>query len=215
MSDAFRRFEFSFFHDPTSAQDRLDTASLAALTGEERVRAEDMLIAFLPDSRAVIGLGVLRSRKAEPALRQLFDDELKEQAGAARDARKQDEWNPLGLLFLVRALWLIDPDPHWPVPAIEVLASAPEWVHRQEAAEALSVMRTPEAVAALTKALDDADSLVRFSATRGLLSLYGLSYDIADIQSMVYRVMADDAARRDGGKRDVLAAIAGRTMATP
>jgi hypothetical protein len=38
---------------------------------------------------------------------------------------------------------------------------------------------------------------------------------VADIQSMVYRVMADDAARRAGGKRDVLAAIAGRTMAAP
>ena len=213
MSDAFRRFEFSFFHDPKSAQDALDTASLAALAGDERTRAEDMLIAFLPDARAVIGLGVLRSQKAAPALRRLFDDELKEQAEAARDAQKQGEWNPLGLLFLARALWLIEPDPRWPVPAIAVLASAPEWVHRQEAAEALSVMRTPESVAALTKALDDADSLVRFSAARGLLALYGLSYDVADIQSMVYRVMAADAERRTGGKRDVFAAIAGRTMA--
>jgi len=215
MSDAFRRYEFSFFHDPTSAQDALDTASLAALTGDERVRAEDMLIAFLPDSRAVIGLGVLRSKKAAPALRNLFDDELKDQAEAARDTQKRAEYNPLGLLFLARALWLIEPDPRWPVPAIAVLASAGEWVHRQEAAEALCVMRTPEAVAALTKALDDADGLVRFSAARGLLALHGLSYDMADTQSMVYRVMADDAARRAGGKRDVLAAIAGRAMAPP
>jgi HEAT repeat protein len=215
ISDAFRRFEFSFFHDPKSAQDALDTASLAALAGDERVRAEDMLIAFLPDARAVIGLGVLRSKKAAPALRRLFEEELKDQAEAARDAQKQQEWNPLGLLFLARALWLIEPDPRWPAPAIAVLATAPEWVHRQEAAEALSAMRTPEAVAALTKALDDADGLVRFSAARGLLALYGLSYDVADMQSMVYRVMADDAARRDGGKRDVLAAIAGRTIAPP
>jgi len=215
ISDAFRRFDFSFFHDPKSAQDALDTASLAALAGDERLRAEDMLIAFLPDARAVIGLGVLRSQKAAPSLQHLFDDELKEQAEAARDAQKQQEWNPLGLLFLARALWLIEPDPRWPVPAIAELTSAPEWVHRQEAAEALSVMRTPEAVAALTKALDDGDGLVRFSAARGLLALYGLSYDVADIQSMVYRVMADDAARRAGGKRDVLAAVAGRTMAPP
>jgi HEAT repeat protein len=150
ISDAFRRFEFSFFHDPKSAQDALDTASLAALAGDERLRAEDMLIAFLPDARAVIGLGVLRSQKAAPSLQHLFDDELKEQAEAARDAQKQQEWNPLGLLFLARALWLIEPDPRWPVPAIAELTSAPEWVHRQEAAEALSVMRTPEAVAALT-----------------------------------------------------------------
>jgi len=213
MSDAFKRFQYSFFEDPTSAQDALDTASLASLQGDERVRAEDMLIAFLPDSRAVIGLGVLRSRKAEPALRQLFDDGLKEQSEAARDAQKQDDYNPLGLLFLARALWLIAPDPRWPVPAIDVLGVARDWVHRQEAAEALGVMQTPEAAAALTKALDDRDALVRFSAARGLLAIYGLSYDFKDTQSAVYRVMAEDAARRESGKRDVLAAIAGRAMA--
>ncbi len=147
MSAAFERFKYSFFEDPKSEQDALDTASLASLQGDERTRAEDMLIAFLPDARAVIGLGVLRSKKAEPQLK------------------------------------------------------------------ALGVMHTPEAVTALTKAIDDEDALVRFSAGRGLLAIFGLSYDPVDIQSMVYRVMADDAARRAGGKRDVLAAIAGRAMA--
>ena len=215
MSDAFKRFQYSFFEDPTSAQDALDTASLASLAGDERARAEDMLIAFLPDARAVIGLGVLRSNKAQPRLKEMFDHGRKEQAKAARNAQKQDEYNPLGLLFLARALWLIAPDPRWPVPAIEVLGTAREWVQRQEAAEALGVMHTPEAAAALTKALDDSDELVRFSAARGLLALYGLSYDLNDIQSMVYRVMAEDAARREAGKRDVLAAIAGRAMAGP
>jgi hypothetical protein len=213
MSAAFERFKFSFFGDPTSARDRLDTASLASLAGDERTRAEDMLVAFLPDSRAVIGLGVLRSKKAEPELEQLFDEKLKEQADTARDAQKQDDYNPLGLLFVCRALWLIDPDPRWPLPAIAVLGAARDWVHRQEAAEALGAMHTPEAVAALTMALDDDDALVRFSAARGLLAIYGLPYDPTDIQSMVYRVMADDAARRTGGKHDVLAAIAGRAMA--
>jgi HEAT repeat protein len=213
MSDAFKRFAYSFFEDPTSAQDALDTASLATLQGDERTLAEDKLVAFLPDSRAVIGLGVLRSKKAEPLLKQLFDDELKEQAAAARDGQQQDEYNPLGLLFLVRALWLIEPDPRWPVPAIEVLGAAHEWVHRQEAAEALSVMHVPEAVAALTNGLDDKEALVRFSAARGLFAIYGLSYDIKDTQSAVYRVMADDAARHADGKRDVLAAVAGRAMA--
>jgi HEAT repeat protein len=213
MSAAFDRFKYSFFEDPRSAQDALDTASLASLQADERTRAEDMLIAFLPDSRAVIGLGVLRSKKAEPVLKQMFGDALKEQAEAARDGQGQLEWNPLRLLFLSRALWLIEPDPRWPAPAIEVLGSAQDWVHRQEAVEALRAIHIPEAVTALTKALDDEDALVRFSAARALLAIYGLSYDPVDIQSMVYRVMADDAARRAGGKRDVLAAIAGRAIA--
>jgi hypothetical protein len=212
MSDAFKRFQYSFFEDPKSAEDTLDTASLASLTGDERGHAEDMLIAFLPDSRAAIGLGVLRSKKAEPKLKQLFDEEMKERAEAVRDAQKLPEYNALGLLFLAKTLWLIDPDPRWQDATIDVLASGYYWMHRQEAADTLRVMHTPEAAAALTKALDDDESSVRFSAARALLALYGLSYDMKDMQSMVYRAMSDNAARREGGKRDVLAAIAGRAM---
>jgi hypothetical protein len=74
-SAAFERFRFSFFADTNAARDGLDTAALAQLEGEERARAEDMLIGCLPDSRGVIGLGVLRSRRAEPQLAQLFEAE--------------------------------------------------------------------------------------------------------------------------------------------
>jgi hypothetical protein len=47
-SAAFERFRFSFFEDPDSARQGLDTTGLAQLEGEERARAEDMLIRFLP-----------------------------------------------------------------------------------------------------------------------------------------------------------------------
>ena len=56
-SAALERFRLSFFEDPDSARQGLDTPALAGLVGEERERAEAMLIAFLPDSRAIIGLG--------------------------------------------------------------------------------------------------------------------------------------------------------------
>ncbi len=96
-SAAFQRFKFSFFEDPKSAQDALDTAALEQLTGEERKRAEDMLIAFLPDSRAVIGLGVLRSQRAELRLIALFVKERARQAVAVAGFDK--DWNPLGLVI--------------------------------------------------------------------------------------------------------------------
>jgi hypothetical protein len=67
-SAAFERFRFSFFEDPDSPPNGLDMAALAALEGEERSLAEDMLLQYLPDTRGVIGLGALRSRRAEPAL---------------------------------------------------------------------------------------------------------------------------------------------------
>jgi hypothetical protein len=216
MSAAFDRFKFSFFEDPKSAQDALDTASLRALRGDERARAEDMLIAFLPDARGVIGLGVLRSKKAAPELERLFEAERAMQVAARRDTAIQpggaNEWFPSGMLYLAQALWRIAPDPRWPQSAIEVLASARDWVFRQEAAQALYGVDMPEAAGALIGALDDADSLVRHAAARGLLTLHGLPVPLGDPQHMTIRVMSDDAARREAGKRDILAAIAGRPM---
>jgi hypothetical protein len=215
MSAAFQRFQFSFFEDPSSAQDALDTPSLSKLEGEERGRAETMLLAFLPDSRGVIGLGVLRSRDAEPRLTALFEAERKRQTEARDDARMQpggpDEWHPSALLYLAHALWRIHPDARWPQAAIEVLSSAPGWVFRQEAVEALDGVNEPAAVQALTAALDDAEPLVRYAAARGLLTLHGLPADPVHPQDMMVRVMSKDAARHASGKQEILAAIAGRT----
>jgi hypothetical protein len=63
-SAAFERFRFSFFEDETFARDGLATLALAELRGEEITQAEELLIGFLPDARGVIGLGILRSRRA-------------------------------------------------------------------------------------------------------------------------------------------------------
>jgi hypothetical protein len=67
-SAEFERFRFSFFEDEMSARDGLATSALAQLQGEEASQAEEILIGLLPDARAVIGLGILRSRRAEPEL---------------------------------------------------------------------------------------------------------------------------------------------------
>jgi hypothetical protein len=98
-SPAFLSFRFSFFEDPDSPRNGLDMKSLAALEGEERSRAEDMLLQYLPDTRGVIGLGALRSRRAEPALVQLFEAERGSGSGAQ--------------VYLARAHWQIRPDPRW------------------------------------------------------------------------------------------------------
>jgi HEAT repeat protein len=200
-SSAFERFRFSFFEDPDSPRNGLDMAALAALEGEERSRAEDMLLQYLPDTRGVIGLGALRSRRAEPALVQLFE------AGQGSGGSAQ--------IYLAKALWQIRPDPRWLEAVIEVLACADEPVWRQTAAEALHDFRDPAAVSALVNALDDPEGLVRRHAARGLLALHGLSDESNDAQHMMYRVMSTDAERREGGKRDILAAIAGRPISAP
>lgn len=208
-SAAFERFRFSFFEDETSARDGLDTPALAELRGEEIIRAEDMLIGFLPDARGVIGLGMLRSRRAEPELTQLFEAEQR----AWREARASDDefWPTDGLVYLAKALWRIRPDPRWRDAMIDVLGSAEDW-KRQTAVQALGDVSDPVAVQALLKALDDAEPLVRYHAARGLLLIHGLPVDSRDPAHMMYRAMSKDAARREGGKQDILATIDGRPI---
>ena len=206
-SAAFERFRFSFFE--ASARDGLDTLALAELEGEEANRAEDLLIGFLPDARAVIGLGLLRSRRAEPKLTLLFEAEQR----AGREAKATDDefFSTDGLVYLAKALWRIRPDPRWRDAMIDVLGADADW-QRQTAVEALCDVCDPVAVQALIKALDDAEPLVRYHAARGLLLIHGLSADSRDPAHMMYRVMSRDAARREGGKRDTLAAIDGRPI---
>ncbi len=199
-SPAFERFRFSFFEDPDSPRNGLDMKALAALDGEERSRAEDMLLQYLPDTRAVIGLGALGSRRAEPALVRLFEAEQGSDSS--------------GQIYLAKALWQIRPNPRWLEAVVEVLASAGEPMQRLTAAEALYHFRDAAAVRALVKALDDPEGLVRHHAARGLLALHGLPDNSKDPQHMMYRVMSDDTERYEGGKRDILAAIAGRPIST-
>ena len=197
-SPAFERFRFSFFADPNSARDGLDTRSLAELEGEERARAEDMLIHYLPDTRGVIGLGVLRSRRAEPLLVPLFEEERREKSS-----------DPT---YLARALWRIRPDPRWRSALIEVLSSAEFHIHRMHAAIALRDVRDPEVVPPLTAALDDPEPLVRYHAAYALLILHDVPFNALKPPEMLYRAMAADPVRRAGGKSDVLAAIGGREI---
>jgi HEAT repeat protein len=105
-------------------------------------------------------------------------------------------------------------------------SSLPTFVQRRHAAESLAVFRDPAAVVALVKALDDPAALVRYHAARGLLTIHGLTEEAdvmsaatrstcGDTEHMMYRVMADDLARREGGKRDILAAMAVRPISVP
>jgi hypothetical protein len=56
------------------------------------------------------------------------------------------------------------------------------------------------------RALEDPDAL---------LSLHGLPDTSDDPQHVIYRVMSNNPERRAGGKRDLLAAIAGRPISAP
>ena len=85
-SPAFERFRFSFFEDPDLPRNGLDMKALAALEGEERSRAEDMLLQYLPDTRGVIGL-----RFQRPAAHDVSGD-----VGRRRTKRGRQAGDPRG-----------------------------------------------------------------------------------------------------------------------
>jgi HEAT repeat protein len=209
-SAAFERFRFSFFEDDNSARDGLATAALAGLQGEEATRAEEMLIGFLPDTRGVIGLGILRSRRAEPELTRMFETEQRAQREAAGD----EPWPTDQLVYLAKALWQIRPDRRWLDAILGVLAAGDDW-QRQMAVEELRGVSDPVVVTALIKALDDTEPLVRHHGARRLLEMQGLSTESWDPAHMMFRVMSADATRRESGKQDILAAIDRRPIREP
>ena len=206
-SELFERFRVSFFEDADSARQGLDLEVLAQLVGEERADAEDMLFQRLPDARSVIGLGVLRSQKAEAELQVLFEAERQMQH-ASRDGAG-DDWQPYALIHLAKALLQIRSDRRWSDSIVNILASAPDALQRQSAAEALGDINAPAVTRALIAALDDSDALVRYHAGKGLLTRHGLATDAQETNSMLPRVMSQDAGRRESGKEQILAAIAG------
>ena len=199
-----------------SARDGLASSALAQLEGEEVSRAEGMLIAFLPDTRGVIGLGILRSRRAEPELTRMFEAGQR----ARREAETQDKtardepWPTDQLVYLAKSLWRIRPDRRWLDAILGILASGGEW-QRQMAVEELRDIRDPVAEAALIEALDDTEPLVRHHAARGLLEMHGLPTETRDPAHMMYLIMSKDPARREGGKQAILAAIDGRPIGEP
>ncbi len=206
-SPAFDAFRYSFLEDANLECDGVDMASLKTLQNREREMAERMLIEALPDLRAVIGLGVLRSRRAEPRLIELFEFECAA-AQAARIAGDR-RWRARALIPIAQALWRIAPQPRYARAIAGTLRCAPSWTERMDAGMALAEMPLPEVEDALIEALDDRDALVRHHAARALLTIHGLDFDARAINHMVYRVMAEDPERREGGRRDVIAAADG------
>jgi hypothetical protein len=207
MTAAFDQFRCTFFTDDNSARDGLDLTALTELSGAERTLAETMLIASLPDTRSIIGLGVVGSKRAS----RLLEDVLISESCAWREARRagRHEHSPTRMIEAARALWLIRPDRRWLMLVLEVLALSNVDSQRADAALKLDVFHDADAVAALVTALDDRDNLVRHHAARSLLALHALDHESKDPEHMLYRIMADDDSRRDSGIRAVLLAISG------
>jgi hypothetical protein len=209
-SPTFEKFRFSFFEDPDSARDQLVTAPLLELRGEERDLAEQMLLDFLPDGRAIIGLGLLRSRRAEPRLLKILTAERVKAIGFY--ATRESEETLLDLIWSAQALWRIQPNLSYAQALIENLRASANAGDRGDAAAALGEMPFPEVDAALLGRLDDPDTVVRYQVARSLLLIHGQTPNDLDAHSVMARIASNDPERHGSGKRGLLATILNKPL---
>lgn len=160
-SAVFEQFRRDFFGTDFKPHTEPDLWALTRLEPFERETAEMMLIEALQndDLRPIIGVGVLRSRKALKTLRRMH-------------RQCSDGYNKNGF-WVAQALWRIDSMTSVIPTLLEKLEKADYWSERIVGALALSEVNTPESKAALRKALQDPDSMVRETAKDALLNLHG------------------------------------------
>ena len=174
-SDAFEAFRHEFFADP----DGFDLDNLRALEGRERLQAERVLLAALPDPCAILGLSALATARAKRKLQALFE-------------RERAHGGDL-MIAAASACWAMAPHPRYALAVAERLKMAPASSERRDAAAALAGMPTPEIEDALDGALDDIDPLVRHHAARALLTLYGAPIDATGLRTLAQRIVGRDA----------------------
>lgn len=165
-----------------AAREGPDTAALARLQDEERVQAERVLLARLgqSDSRAALGLGILRSERAAMPVRQLMQESL----GKEKDADAE------ALLNYSLACYRIEGDASALQNIAHVLEVSPFESVRISAAQALCESGAREAHAYLWKALEmDESGLVRHNIGKGLLMMHGKLDDPRESPQVTIRLM--------------------------
>ena len=179
----FQRFLDSFFGTGAeAAKDGPDTAALLRLQGYEQDEAERMLLERLglEDSRAAQGLGIVRSQKALPRIREL----MRSLEG------KEKELEGGTLVPLSLACYRIDGDPKAIENIVKVLETSTIDVFRLDAIHALRESGAPEAKEALLRAVENDElPLIRHNAAKALLIMAGKIKDMRESPQVTIRLM--------------------------
>jgi len=179
----FQRFLDSFFGTGAeAAKDGPDTAALSRLQGYEQDEAERMLIERLglEDSRAAQGLGIVRSQKALPRIREL----MRSLEG------KASELEGGTLVPLSLACYRIDGDQQAIENIIKVLETSTVDVFRLDAIHALRESGAPEAKEALLRVVENDElPLMRHNAAKALLVMAGKIKDMRESPQVTIRLM--------------------------
>ena len=174
----------NFFGDPYMMwHDGIDPTSVRALEGEEREKAEEMLIQSMKDGSywAPMGLREIMSKAAVPVMK-----EMVEQAQSRL------------LIEIAHALNVIEKTTEYVPYIIRVLKHAGFWSSRMDAAMLLRRYNTSEVVEALYDSMPDADYLVRNHSSESLLHIHRLPAIISShkdiFQEIIVKYDTEDEA---------------------
>jgi HEAT repeat protein len=179
----FQTFLDSAFGSSMDAmRDGPDLGALSRLQGYERDEAERMMIEKLSvdDNRPTHGLGLIRSQKALPRIRELMKS-LEDKAAGLEGG---------SLVALSLACFRIDGDPHAIENIIKVLETSTIVVFRQDAIRALYETNAVEAKECLLSiAENDEEPLLRNNAAKALLLMAGKIKDMSESPQVTIRLM--------------------------
>jgi HEAT repeat protein len=179
----FQRFLDTFFGAGVeAAKEGPDTGALSRLQGYEQDEAERMMLERLSieDTRSAQGLGIVRSQKALPKIREL----MKSIEG------KATELEGGALVALSLACYRIDGDPRAFENIVKVLETSTVDVFRMDAVHALREIGTADAKEALLKVVEnDEVPLMRHNAAKALLIMAGKIKDMRESPQVTIRLM--------------------------
>lgn len=166
----FGRTEYEMWHDGIRPEVVKD------LKGEEKAEAEELLLKEAKNGAqwAATALGIMKSKKAVPILKELLEECPHILRIRMADALEQIEENGEYLPIL-----------------IEELSIAPTPYDRLEAAMNLRKYPTVDVIKALYKGLEDEDYLVRYHSAESLLSIHGLEPDISENEEIFPYICAN------------------------
>ncbi len=179
----FERFLESFFGDSYMAwHDGLALNSLRSLEREERIKAEEMLLANIDsgDDRIFVGLGELHSKRAVDGLKKVLH-------------KTQGET----LVKVAIALWQIEEFPEAVKYIIKVLKNDPSWSDRMRAAIDLRHIHSLDSVNALLDALNDINELVICHSISSLLYIYDIYKNPYESHPLAIDIMSDNIDERE------------------
>ncbi|MBD3407567.1 MAG: hypothetical protein GF411_15730 [Candidatus Lokiarchaeota archaeon] len=165
MSKEWKRFTEEYFGKSRMEYDGgIDISTVTFLNGEERKKAEDLLIKAMIDGGyyPIIGLRELKSKKAIPVMKQLLS-----------------EIDPIRGIEIAISLNELEGTTEYISYILNFLSEDYHWTIRRTAARRLALYGTPSVTKALYSTLKDNEYLVRYAAAESLLLIHGIERELS------------------------------------